>query len=196
MLSVEMDELGINAGLQDRVVQCYEGLVYMDFAREVMARHNGAHGAYTELDARACLPARGLFLCYLPDPSDSGKIHSDVKCRWLDGDAAVIEGMKVFGALTVQARHALEAGDWPALRKLMDLNFDQRRKLYGDACIGADNLRMVSIARAHGAAAKFSGSGGAIVGFCDDARRLGGLRAALEAADFVFTELRVQGGGK
>ena len=78
----------------------------------------------------------------------------------------------------------------------MDLNFDQRRKLYGDACIGADNLRMVSIARAHGAAAKFSGSGGAIVGFCDDARRLGGLRAALEAADFVFTELRVQGGGK
>jgi len=33
VLSVETDELSINAGLQDRVVQCYEGLVAMDFER-------------------------------------------------------------------------------------------------------------------------------------------------------------------
>ena len=32
VLSVETEELGIAAGLQDRVIQCYEGLVYMDFA--------------------------------------------------------------------------------------------------------------------------------------------------------------------
>ena len=38
VLSVETDELGIVAGLQDRVIQVYEGLVYMDFAREVMRR--------------------------------------------------------------------------------------------------------------------------------------------------------------
>src|SRR3954471_6047936 len=31
-LSVERDELKINAGLQDRVIQVYEGLVYMDFS--------------------------------------------------------------------------------------------------------------------------------------------------------------------
>ena len=34
VLSVERDELGIAAGLQDRVIQVYEGLVYMDFDRE------------------------------------------------------------------------------------------------------------------------------------------------------------------
>jgi glucuronokinase len=31
VLSVEKEELGIGAGLQDRVIQVYEGLVYMDF---------------------------------------------------------------------------------------------------------------------------------------------------------------------
>ena len=35
MLRAE-EELGITAGLQDRVVQVYGGLVYMDFARESM----------------------------------------------------------------------------------------------------------------------------------------------------------------
>src|SRR3954452_22374094 len=33
ILSVEREELGISAGLQDRVIQVYEGIVYMDFER-------------------------------------------------------------------------------------------------------------------------------------------------------------------
>lgn len=36
ILSVETDELGISAGLQDRVIQVYEGIVYMDFNRQYM----------------------------------------------------------------------------------------------------------------------------------------------------------------
>ena len=31
VLSIETEELGISAGLQDRVIQCYEGVVYMNF---------------------------------------------------------------------------------------------------------------------------------------------------------------------
>jgi hypothetical protein len=38
--------------------------------------------------------------------------------------------------------------------------------MFGDAALGALNLRMVAIARSVGAAAKFTGSGGAIVAFC------------------------------
>src|SRR6187431_2416393 len=34
-LAVEKEELGISAGLQDRVIQTYEGVVYMDFDRRV-----------------------------------------------------------------------------------------------------------------------------------------------------------------
>ena len=33
VLSVETEELGIKAGLQDRVIQTYEGCVFMDFVR-------------------------------------------------------------------------------------------------------------------------------------------------------------------
>ena len=42
-LSVETEGLGIEAGLQDRVTQTYEGLTYMDFEPEaVAARGYGA----------------------------------------------------------------------------------------------------------------------------------------------------------
>ncbi len=48
VLSVEVDELGISAGLQDRVVQAYEGLVYMDFDKAIMDRQD--YGYYEPLD--------------------------------------------------------------------------------------------------------------------------------------------------
>lgn len=34
-----------------------------------------------------------FFLVYLADPSDSGKIHNDVKMRWLNGDQQVVDAM-------------------------------------------------------------------------------------------------------
>lgn len=33
ILNIEKEELGISAGLQDRVIQTYGGLVHMDFTR-------------------------------------------------------------------------------------------------------------------------------------------------------------------
>ena len=37
-LETETKELGVPAGLQDRVIQAYEGLVYMDFAKSILDR--------------------------------------------------------------------------------------------------------------------------------------------------------------
>ncbi|CAO0791079.1 unnamed protein product [Mucor circinelloides] len=48
VLKVEWEELGIAAGLQDRVIQAFGGLVYMDFNREYMEKHG--HGKYESLD--------------------------------------------------------------------------------------------------------------------------------------------------
>ena len=50
----------------------------------------------------------------------------------------------------------------------MDENFNTRRSIYGDAALGEANLQMIEIARKHGSSAKFSGSGGAVVGLCQD----------------------------
>lgn len=39
----------------------------------------------------SCVQLPGLWLAYLADPSDSGKIHSNVRQRYDSGDEAVIE---------------------------------------------------------------------------------------------------------
>ena len=46
-----------------------------------------------------------FWLAYLGDPSDSGKIHSDVNARWRNGDADVIAGMQQFADMTSQAKY-------------------------------------------------------------------------------------------
>ena len=112
------------------------------------------YGNYTPLSTDNLPP---FFLAYCPDPSDSGRIHSNVKQKWLNGDPDIVEGMKVFREITSNAKTAIENQDWEELHKLITQNFEQRRKLYGDHSLGGDNLKMVAIARQHGAAAKFSG---------------------------------------
>ena len=78
------------SGLQDRVVQVYEGLVSMDFSESLMKSQG--HGTYRRLESRN-LPF--LFLAYLADPSDSGKMHSTVRQRFDQGDQEVIDAMQV-----------------------------------------------------------------------------------------------------
>ena len=85
-------------GLQDRVIQVYEGLVYMDFSQDLMSQDG--HGRYTYL---SCENLPQFFLVYLPDPSDSGRIHSDVYQRWSQGDLEVVTGMQKFASLAEQA---------------------------------------------------------------------------------------------
>lgn len=78
ILDIENVELGIAAGLQDRVIQVYGGLVHMDFA-DVASK---GHGAYTPLDP-ALLPA--LYLVWnAAAAGDSGKVHSTVRQVSLD----------------------------------------------------------------------------------------------------------------
>lgn len=194
ILSVE-SELGIQAGLQDRVVQVYQGLVFMDFNAEFMKEHG--YGQYERLprasfDWLASLP---FFIAFEADPSDSGKIHSNIRARWDAGDAQVLAGMKSFGELTVKARAAIENRDHAALADLMDENFNLRRSLYGDACLGKKNLQMVEICRRSGCAVKFPGSGGAVLGLCRppaeeaDAPPMDRVQEGLEAENYVFCPL-------
>jgi len=165
ILSVEQ-ELGIQAGLQDRVVQVYQGVVFMDFDSSYMQEHG--HGTYERLprsdfDWLASLP---LFLAYESDPSDSGKIHSNVKRRWEAKEPEVVEGMTQLGNLAARGRQAIAKRDQANLADIMDQNFKVRRQLYGDAALGANNIEMIEICQGCGAAAKFPGSGGAVLGLC------------------------------
>lgn len=181
ILNVETDELFITAGLQDRVVQVYEGLVYMDFNKQLIDERG--YGEYIPLDM-SDLPL--FWLAYLGNPSDSGQIHSNVRQRWLNGESAVVEAMKSFADLTDQARAAFQCKDWPRLAQLMDENFELRRSVYTDHCLGPGSLKMVQIARQFGSAVKLPGSGGAVVGLCMDTERLVEMKRAFQEAGCVF----------
>lgn len=81
--------------------------------------------------------------------------------------------------LAVQGRDALLQPDWRRLAALMSQNFRLRRQLYGDAVVGAASLAMAELADSVGAAAKLTGSGGAVVALCPEGEaQAGALREA------------------
>jgi glucuronokinase len=66
--------------------------------------------------------------------------------------------------------------DWDELGRLMNANYDLRRKIMN---VAPENHRMVEVARSVGASAKFAGSGGAIVGLFQDGTHYQRLSDAL-----------------
>jgi len=184
VLDVEMQELAIAAGLQDRVVQVYGGCMYMDFDRRLM--EGRGYGEYARLDT-ALLPP--MYLAWDCRPSDSGRVHSGVRARFLRGDPEVVAGMREFAALTDKALDALKRHDNRCLGELMNANFDLRRKLYGDTVIGEWNLAMVQQARRCGFPAKFPGSGGAVVGLIPEGRKLEDLDEACRRMGFHLAQV-------
>jgi glucuronokinase len=171
ILSVERDELGISAGLQDRVIQVYEGVVFMDFRRDHMEEHG--FGIYEELDP-ALLPP--LFVAFQENLSEGTEVfHNDVRQRWDMGDPEVREAMEQFARCAEQFRHAMLTGDRERMFHLINQNFDIRAGFYP---ISEQNWRLVNTARNIGACAKFCGSGGAVVGIFDGPRMLDELERA------------------
>ncbi len=156
----ETEELGIAAGLQDRVVQSYNQPVFMDFSPEAFKKNDNKHGDYQTFGS-SFLP--NMLVAWNNRPSESGKVHSNIKARFQSGDSHVIAAMKQFASIAEDGYIALKKGDRLTLHSLMDANFNLRRELYGDMVVGLGNIKMIELARKMGAAAKFPGSGGAVL---------------------------------
>ncbi len=157
ILSVERDQLGISAGLQDRVIQVYEGCVYMDFDKTIMERQG--FGIYEPIDP-ALLPP--LYIAYRTSFSEGSQVfHNRIRERWLNGEPAVVEAMKNFAHYAEEVRSLLLAGRGAEIGPWLDSNFDTRSSI---SVLNPADVEMVRRARSVGASAKFSGSGGAIVG--------------------------------
>ena len=183
-LETETKELGVPAGLQDRVIQAYEGLVYMDFAKSIMDRQG--YGDYERLDP-GLVP--NVYIAYRTSLSEGTEVfHNNVRQRWLAGDPEVVEAMKIWAGYAEQGRAALLARDYGKLDELINANFDMRRKIYS---VSAGNLEMVDTARTVGATSKFAGSGGAIVGTYTDENMYQKLQKALSAIGVAVIKPRI-----
>ncbi len=176
VLAAETREIGIAAGLQDRVCQVYGGLVYMDFSRDYFETHG--HGRYERLNLDLLPP---LYLAFRRSLSQiSGIYHSNLRERWERGDPEVVAAMGEFARLAEEGRQALQDGDHQRFSSLMDRNFDLRRSLIR---LDPVNVEMVRRARELGVSAKYAGSGGAIVGVCFEEDRFERLRRHLGEMD-------------
>ncbi len=177
VLSVETEELGIAAGLQDRVIQCYEGLVYMDFDKTCERTIHGLRCYTYEPLAIDWQPA--FYLAYhaaLSEPTE--RFHNDIRGRYHRGDAQIVQAMQTFAGLAAQGRQSIIDRDTEQLNRLIDANFDLRRTIYQ---LPEWQVEMIETARSCGASAKFAGSGGAIVGLYPNEAALTALRERLTA---------------
>jgi glucuronokinase len=177
VLTVERDELGIACGLQDRVAQVYQGLVYMDFDPTRVRTLDGySCYEYEPLDPGLLPPLYVAFDYSLSEPTEV--FHNDIRGRYQRGDPQVVGAMQQFAAVAAQGRTALLERDARKLAQLIDANFEIRRTIFN---LAPWQVKMVETARSVGASAKFAGSGGAIVGSYQDEAMYERLSSALSA---------------
>jgi glucuronokinase len=178
-LVVETEELGIAAGPQDRVAQAYEGLTFMDFAA------GAVHGRYESLDP--LLLDHPVLVCWRHDTAkESGPLHADLRERYKRGDAAVRDALADAARAARDARAALLAGERARFCRCVDATFDARRRMMA---LDPRHVEMIELARAGGAAANYTGSGGAILAVCGDADHRASVAERLASAGCVVAAL-------
>ena len=155
-LAIELEELGIAAGLQDRVAQAFGGLMFMEF--------DPAAGPdrYRRLDSGAAAAARGRVArgrrrrlgrgpraAARPATTRRARGRRPRWLRWLSSRG--VPATRCSPATTPSSRAASIAASTPRQRIL---SLDRR------------HVEMIDAPAACGASANYAGSGGAIVAVC------------------------------
>jgi len=164
-LSIERDDLGIAAGLQDRVAQSYGGLTFMEFSDPP---------GYERLDPDLLPPL--VVAWRMHAAGHSGVVHNDLRARFDSGDAVVREAMLELAGLARAARLAVLSGDRTQLATCADRSVDVRARMM---TLDPLHVEMVEMARAAGAGVNYTGSGGAVVCVCADSSHRRSVDAAL-----------------
>lgn len=157
-LHAETGELGITAGLQDRVVQARGAPTLMEFGDGAMRRIHGLDaGTYRNLPSLPVDPD-AAFLAYRRSAAQqSGAVHQGLSVR--AGEAAVVAAMEDLARQAQRAATAMEIGDLEAVGDAMNASFEARSNAMQ---LDPSHVEMVAAAQAAGAAANYAGSGGAI----------------------------------
>ncbi len=156
--SAEVDELGIAAGLQDRLTQAHDAPVLMTFddasTTEVVGRPCGT--------VRPLPPPPGRYVVAhrARTAAPSHEVHDHLGRRT---DAA--STMAALSDAAHDAAAAIEEGSIERLGAAMDRTFDLRAELLD---LDPHHVEMVTAARRSGGHANYTGSGGAVIVLCAD----------------------------
>jgi glucuronokinase len=177
-LAAENEDLGIAAGPQDRVIQAHQGLLDMDFGDERVE----------PIDPELLPP---LVLAHRVQPArHSGQSHAELRARVERGDPDTLAGIRELAGCAARAARALRDGDRDELGRAFDESFDLRVRIVD---VDPAEAEGVWIARRHGAAVNYAGSGGAVVAL-PAADRETDLIQAFTAAGWAARRMRVAAG--
>ena len=168
-LSIERERLGIEAGLQDRLVQAAGQLVSMRFdpvAVELLA-------------PPADVP---LFVAWRHDAAQtSDTVHRALRRRFDADDPHVVASMRGLAEQATIAARALTSGDHELLSAAMNRTFEIRSMMID---VDETTMSLIELAVDAGAAANSAGSGGSIVGLAHDQEHLAVLRRVFAGHGF------------
>ena len=117
-------------------------------------------------------------------------LHNNLRARYNIGEPAVLAAMEEWAELTERFRLALASNNETEMAALINRNFDLRRSLVS---IEPGNIDMVELARSTGASAKFTGSGGAIIGTYTDQTMFDSLKQTLATNNIEVIKPQVVG---
>lgn len=173
-LSVERDRMGVEAGLQDRLVQAVGKPVAMTFdpvGFESLEVPDDFH----------------LFLAWnSAEDEPSSTVHRSLRRRYDAGDESVRSAMDDLTVQAGRAKRAILDGDAALLADAMHRTMAIRIQIVE---LTDAQRRLVEVGRAAGAAVNSAGSGGSIVGLARHDGHLKTVRAAYRSAGLQFLEL-------
>ena len=147
-LLAEREHLGIIAGPMDRWIQAKEEFLWMNFS-----------GKKTKIIPIKKLPSLRI-LIHSNSRQSSGAIHAPIMERWKNGDPFVKKVMDSYRSVVEKGLASLLSGDMPSFAECIDLNFELRSSIFS---ISDGDRAVIDFCRRNGSAAKFCGSGGAII---------------------------------
>jgi D-glycero-alpha-D-manno-heptose-7-phosphate kinase len=147
--------LGQQSGIQDQLCAAYGGINYIEIARyprATVSQIRVSDSVWWELERR-------LALIYLGRSHSSSQVHEKV-IRELENAGPECKRLNDLRATAEKSRDALLAGDFATLGRAMVENTEAQGRLH-PALISRDALRVMEIAREHGALGwKVNGAGG------------------------------------
>jgi galactokinase/mevalonate kinase-like predicted kinase len=154
---IELNYLRVVCGYQDAYMCTFGGLNYMDFGGKQFYRQAEAELFATIEPLADCVPELPFVLGFTGVQHASGEVHKPIRERWLEGEAAVVEGYELITEIARTGKKALLLKDWPLLGRLMNENHAIQRDLGGS---GESNERLIAAALEAGAlGAKLAGAG-------------------------------------
>jgi galactokinase/mevalonate kinase-like predicted kinase len=154
---IELNVLKVVCGYQDAYMCTFGGLNYMDFGGKQFYRQAEAELFATVEPLAPYVAQLPFVLGFTGVQHASSAVHKPIRERWLDGEAAVVEGYRRITELARLGKKAIILGDWPLLGRLMNENHAIQRDLGGS---GESNERLIAAALDTGAlGAKLAGAG-------------------------------------